>query len=364
MTFRLKMLPALDGDCMLLSWGDNRPLHHMIIDGGRRGAYPHLQSELQAIADAGEKVALYVLTHVDADHIEGALAYLADEHAPLLPKQVWFNGFEDMNHIAPAGTRSIRQGDDWSKAIARVGLNLNTGFAGRVVSTDTAPAQLEVEGLKIAIVSPDAKRLQIMGEKWKEYRRLLAREKDGMRGRRRGRAPLTPQIVVENFVSDGETDPEAPNGSSIAFIAEWNGFRVLLAGDAHPEVLESTLIQMAQAEGTSRYRVDLLKASHHGSHRNTSRALIEAIDCRHLAISTNGNLHGHPDPEAIARFLHFGPRAPKTVWFNYRTAQTEPWGDRATEARYRYQAYFPADETPGVSEIDLVALSINLADEA
>ena len=37
--FRLILLPASDGDCMLLSWGDDGPLHHMLVDGGRSGAY-------------------------------------------------------------------------------------------------------------------------------------------------------------------------------------------------------------------------------------------------------------------------------------------------------------------------------------
>lgn len=355
-TFRLKMLPAADGDCLLLSWGAGGPLHHLVVDGGRQGAYAHLKQELEAIARAGEKLALYVLTHVDADHIEGALAYLADEEAPLLPEQVWFNGFEESSRVEPSGTRSMRQGDDWSKAIAGAELTHNAGFVGGIVSVATAPAGLEVEGLKIAIVSPDAGRLKVMGEKWKAYRRQLALEKDGMRGRTRGRQPLVAPIDIEDFIADGETDPEAPNGSSIAFVGEWQGRRVLLAGDAHPEVLEAELNRLARAEGADRYRVDLFKASHHGSQRNTSRTLIEALDCWHLAISTNGNLHGHPDPESIARFLHFGTKGPKTLWFNYRTARTEPWADAATATRYDFEASFPAKETPGLIEIDLLAL--------
>lgn len=355
-TFRLKMLPAADGDCLLLSWSAGGPLHHLVVDGGRQRAYAHLKPELEAIARAGEKLALYVLTHVDADHIEGALAYLADKKAPLLPEQVWFNGFEESGRAQPSGKRSMRQGDDWSKAIAGAQLNRNAGFARRVVSVATAPATLEVEGLKISIVSPDAERLKVMGEKWKEYRRQLAREKDGMRGGKRGRPPVVAPIMIEDFIADGETDSEAPNGSSIAFVAESQGRRVLLAGDAHPEVLEEGLTRLARGEGADRYRVDLLKAAHHGSQRNTSRTLIESLDCRHLAISTNGNLHGHPDPEAIARFLHFGPKGSKSVWFNYRNARTEPWSDATTMTRYDYESNFPTEEAPGVIQIDLLAL--------
>ena len=250
----------------------------------------------------------------------------------------------------------MRQGDDWSKAIARRKLCLNMDFVEGVVSIETAPEHLEIEGLKITILSPDAGRLGAMRDKWKEYRRQLARDEDGMRGRTRGRRPVALPIVVESLIADGETDSEAPNGSSIAFVVEWKGRRILLAGDAHPEVLEASLTRLARAAGAARYRIDLLKASHHGSQKNTSRQLIQSMDCRHLAISTNGNLHGHPDPEAIARFLHWTPDRERSLWFNYRTERTEPWGDPAAMKRYDYRAHYPADDAPGVIEIDLMAL--------
>lgn len=164
-TFRLKMLPALDGDCLLLSWGDEGPLHHMVFDGGRKGAYAYLQDELAVIKKAGEKLDLYVLSHVDADHIEGSLAYFDDVNRPLLPEQVWYNGFEEMGR-AGAGVRSMRQGDDWSKAIARLRLPLNTSFEDGVAAIEKVPGPIDVEGLKVTMLSPDAAHLAAMRLKW------------------------------------------------------------------------------------------------------------------------------------------------------------------------------------------------------
>ncbi|WP_242122005.1 ComEC/Rec2 family competence protein [Sphingomonas lacusdianchii] len=354
-TFRLKMLPAADGDCLLLSWGDG-PLHHMVIDGGRKSAYPHLNDELAAIADKGERLALYVLTHVDADHIEGALAYLKDVNRPLLPQQVWHNGYDEMRRVSSLNTRSVRQGDEWSKAIARLRLPMNLPFDDRVASVETAgSAPIEIEGLRITLLSPTSEQLARMWSEWEERRSDSAARGEDMRASAgRSTAPFPSPIVVEDLIAGGATDTKAPNGSSIAFVAEWKGRRVLLSGDAHPDVLAASIRPLAKREGSGRYRVDLLKASHHGSKKNTSRELIELLDCRQMAISTSGAMHDHPDPESIAQFLHFGPSGPKRLWFNYSTSRTEPWGDPLIQKQHDYLAFYP-QQTAGVGMIDIMA---------
>lgn len=348
------MLPALDGDCLLLSWGDDGPLHHMVVDGGRKSAYAYLHDELVAIKRAGEKLDLYVLSHVDADHIEGALAYFNDVNRPLLPEQVWYNGFEEMSRAgAGAGLRSMRQGDDWSKAIARLRLPLNTPFTDGVAAIECVPGPIYVEGLKVTMLSPDAAHLAAMGLKWEAHRRTTEAGRAGVRGgAKTARSPVELPIAVEDFVADGATDTELSNGTSIAFVAEWRDRRVLLGGDAHPDLLTSSLEPLVEEGG--RYRLDLIKASHHGSKKNTSRQLIEIIDCRQIAISTNGSLHQHPDLESIARFIHYGAAGAKDLWFNYGSEWTLPWADADTMAKYSYRTHCPRADQQGVMEIDLM----------
>lgn len=353
-TFRLNMLPARDGDCLLLSWGDDGPLHHMVVDGGRKGAYAHLHEKLTAIEQAGEKLDLYVLSHVDADHIEGSLAYFNDVNRPLLPEQVWYNGFKEMGRTG-VGARSMRQGDEWSNAIARLRLPLNVPFEYGVATIENASMPIDIEGLKVTMLSPDAGHLAAMRRKWEVYRKTLPTERDSVRGEAKPvRAPVQPPILVEDFVANGDIDSEVPNGTSIAFIAEWRDRRVLLAADAHPDLLASSLAPLAKEED-GRYRLNLLKASHHGSKKNTSRELIDVIDCNQIAISTNGSLHQHPDPESIARFIYYGAAGPKHLWFNYESDWSLPWSDPETMAKYGYRTHFSSANEQGILEIDLMA---------
>lgn len=355
-TFRLTMLPASDGDCLLLTWGGDGKCSHAVIDGGRAGAYPHLHQHLARMAGAGEPLELYVLTHIDADHIAGALSYLKARNRPIEPKEVWYNGFRQ---IRQGDTRSMAQGDAYSVELEKLGWPQNAAFERGVVSVETAPSNIEIAGLRLTILSPDTASLRALGNRWAEWRReqeLLEREQREGRGdtrasRKRERPPVPDPLVVETLIADGETDSEIANGSSIAFVAEWNEKRILLTGDAHPGTLATSLLPLAERDG-GRYRLDLLKASHHGSAKNTSRELVQLLNCQHLAISTNGKLHCHPDPEAIARFIHFGVEGRKTLHFNYATDRTLPWNAESTKTKYGYEARFPSG-TPGELAIDL-----------
>jgi len=324
----------------------------MVVDGGRASAYPFLHAELKTITAAGETLDLYVLTHIDADHIEGALLYLKDGNRPIAPTDVWYNGYRQMRQT---GRRSMKQGDEYSTALAKLGWPLNRQFTGRIASTDTAPVELQVAGLKVTMLSPDTAHLKALGDKWESLRAQQtalteAKTREGMRGSKQDRNPIPDPLVLDSLVADGETDTELPNGSSIAFVAEWEGRRIMLGGDAHPDALVSSLGPLAEG---GRYRVDVLKASHHGSAKNTSRRLIELIDCRRIVISTNGNLHGHPDPQSLARFIHYGPCGLKHLYFNYDTDRTRPWNEPEAKRRYGYETHYPMD-IPGVIEIDLM----------
>ena len=93
-------------------------------------------------------------------------------------------------------------------------------------------------------------------------------------------------------------DSTKPNGSSIAFIAEFGGKRVLMGADSHPGMIEKKLRSLGASE-TNRYKLDCLKVSHHGSKANTSLELLQIIDCTRFAISTDGSRHGIQMPRRL-----------------------------------------------------------------
>ena len=358
---RLTAFPAQDGDCLLLSYGEGDQIRHVLIDGGRTGTYASLRPALSAIAGAGGRIELLVLSHIDGDHIEGMLKLAADPAIPVPVAEVWFNGFDQMRQVQPMGPK---QGDRFSAAIHAARWRWNSTFGGNAVrlSDTDGPQDVTLEGgLKLTMLSPTAGKLKVMRRVWAKWRTAeAARQAEAERAKAltvpgnlqaMGLKPMPSRLDVEALAADREEiDDEPPNGSSIAFIAEWQGKRVLLAADAHPDLLARGLRGLS---GAGRYHLDLVKVSHHGSLRNTSRDLIEAMDCQRFVLSTNGARHGHPDPQAIARILKFAGSDPKTLYFNYRQPYTVPWNQTKLREAYGYDCSFPPVTHQGTLAIEV-----------
>jgi hypothetical protein len=125
-------------------------------------------------------------------------------------------------------------------------------------------------------------------------------------------------------------------------LAEFEGRRILLTGDAHPGVL---LAAMKRAGG-GRLAVDACKLPHHGSKANVSRELLAALECPRYLFSTNGAHFKHPDRQAVARVIKWGGAGPELT-FNYRTKHNEVWAGRALRERHGYAAVFPGSDSGG-----------------
>jgi beta-lactamase superfamily II metal-dependent hydrolase len=354
MTFTLTALPASDGDCFLLSYGSS-PVRHVLIDGGRTSTYSFLRPELRRIVQANERIELLALSHIDADHIEGLLPLVEDEELGLEIKEVWFNGYDQLFDFERLG---FAQADALSNVLRAKRLKVNDRFGGKAVMVpDSGPLpRIELDGgMSLTILSPDRFRLDKLRTEWAMWRGTVqAPVRQGSVGTPGleilGRKPMPSVIDVELLASGAERiDTETPNGSSIAFVAERDGRKALLAADANPTLLTESVSRLVDGSG-ERYRVDLLKVSHHGSIGNTTRALVEGLDCDRFLFSTDGSRHRHPDPEAVAKILKYSPSRPKELLFNYATARTLPWDDTKLRAAWYYTCRFTAD---GHIEIDV-----------
>ena len=338
--FRLTMLPASEGDSLILSYGADEAagsLRHMVIDGGRKKTWPHLQAELGKIADRGEAVELLLLSHIDADHIDGLLELALTEHLPLTPKAVWFNSYDQLKGLVPPGTigpRGVRAADAYTLALKAKGWPLNSEFGGKAIHVEARPAPFDFAGLKLTLVSPNRAKLWKMWTEWEEWRQTHG----GFQAKGKRAFPAT--LDVEMLSAPSPLDGTAPNGSSIALIAEFGGRRVLLGADAHPDALVASLTALL-APGKP-IPLDLVKLPHHASRANVTRELVELLDCHRFAISTSGAVFGHPDPEAIARVLKFGQPGAKTLLFNYASDRSKPWDDTALKTKWDYSCVFPA----------------------
>lgn len=349
----LTMLPAADGDCFVLTYGDDGRCNNVVIDCGRSSTYERLRERLVAMRDAGERFELLVVTHVDDDHISGAVALAKDADLPLAPEEVWFNGRRKDPTVQELGFASAKA---FAEEAARRGWLINHRFDGAdvaLVDGEPLPVKRLAGGLRLTLLSPDQAALARLRRNWSTWEagRAEPDEKpdelvEGLQMLGRSKRSPPAAVDVRTLAEEAETlDNSAINGSSIAFLAEWNGHRILMAADANPYRLETSLKILAGRHGP--LRIDLCKVPHHGSAKNMSRGLLEAIDCSHFAISADG-AHDRPDPQAVARIVADGKGRRRTLLFNHRQPWTQIWDTDAVRKAWNVDCRFPAEPRGGI----------------
>ena len=354
--FRLAMHPASEGDALVLSWGEDTASHHALIDLGRAGDYRNLKPLLQQTG----QFELFAITHIDADHIEGVVPLFKEKSLPFTAQHVWFNAHAQLaaaNARLPTKIRmpmGPEQGEKVTAGIIRSQWPWNVHFASGIISVDSSEGRNPIGfpgGLSLTLLSPTDETLAELLPVWDtELQKVGLRTTDPdevARALASSRVHLG-GINVDHLASFRfEEDVKKPNGSSIAFIAEFAGKRVLMGADAHPGVLEKSLRALG-ASKDNRYRIDCLKVSHHGSKANTSPALLDLIDCTCFAFSTDGSRHGHPNPEMIARLLKKDSGRRKKLIFNFRQDNTTMWDNTALKQQWNYECVFPQADGGGV----------------
>jgi beta-lactamase superfamily II metal-dependent hydrolase len=154
---------------------------------------------------------------------------------------------------------------------------------------------------------------------------------------------------LQALAAESERDGSEANGSSVAFVLEFEGKRLLLGADAHANVLAANLARYGAMVGEPRPRIDLFKLPHHGSGANLSKKLAAAVNCRRYLISSNGDNYSHPDNSAIARVV-LGSPGKVTFYCNYDSPRTGPWVARGASVGATFEL-----PKPGKSGIRVVA---------
>ena len=361
------MLPADEGDALWIEYGSN-PVRRILIDCGRKTAY---RAVAERIVGSDRSFELFVLTHVDADHITGAVSLLQDARfGPEKVKDVWFNGWLHLNGLHwrhegdGPGVLGAQQGEFFGALLRGRGYPWNAAFEGMpVVIPDDGPLpRIELEGsMVLTLLGPTADKVRDMRERWErdlgqadpakridpgDYERALeilgedARQgPDVLGGGHEG--PIVIQDLLEvPFNADGSE----PNGSSISFLAELDRKAVLFAGDAHSPQVEASVRRLLKERGLQRLPLDALKMSHHGSARNSSSELLELLECSRYLISTDGTRHHHPDPVTLARALDATGRGVE-FHFNYASDESLLWDDEQLRRDHGFKTFFPNGKT-------------------
>lgn len=354
----LELLPARHGDAILLTWGPLTERHHLLIDGGPASAYPKVSTRLGKVVTNG--LDLLVLTHIDADHIEGTLLLSNDADLNIGIGECWFNG---PAQIAPKlGTA---QGEMLAALIGARGIPLNAAFGKASICAPDAgsrPVHSLPGGLTITVLGPDPRSLAKLSAEWlnslQDGGLVYASEEQALDALR-GRTALNP---AKTFLSGGKgppsvpdllqkpspNDTSTPNRSSIVLLAEYAGNSVLLPGDATPLALLTGVRRLLAERNLERLDLTAFKLPHHGSTRNVTKELLQLLPADNYLFSSDGGKFGHPDDAGVAKCLAYGNPGSALV-FNYRNPRTLRWQAEDVLRPRGNRALYPPSGSEGVS---------------
>ena len=345
--FTLEMFPARHGDSLWIEYGDDQAPHRVLVDCGVEGTCRLLRERIEQLPPDQRMFELFILTHIDADHIGGAIPLFGDRNLNVSFEDVWFNGWKQ---IQPYWL-GAKQGEIFSTLLRdrQFPWNVRTGGKAVVIEGDELPVFQLAEGMKLTLLSPTGGKLQALGKVWKkeldelgftpgsttEYRKFLKRK------------PSTSTDVAALADSPFKADAGAPNGSSIAVLAEYRGKAVLLGADAHAPLLTQWIEKLLRERRLKRLPLDAFKLPHHGSGNNLDPDLLKLLDCRKYLVSSDGSQFHHPDREAIARVIKYGGRSP-ILCFNYMSEDNEVWFREDLRDTYKYRVIYPKPNEEGL----------------
>jgi beta-lactamase superfamily II metal-dependent hydrolase len=350
--FRLHVVQAEFGDCLLLEYGTDGKPRFTLIDGGPSSNFAdNLEPVLRKIASKTTALDLTVLSHVDNDHIIGLVDYFAELQAGTAglprPKELWHNSWG--RAIDPDGTVGPRLkalmtasrtaampnaamatlGIDEGNALRTKATLLNVPINKSVpnvdlITVDDVKNPIAFGNLKLRVVGPTRANLEKLRKEWMSW---LDKHEDDVAG--------------DNAMVMANSDQSVPNLSSIALIAEAHGKTILLTGDGRSDHLLDGLQMAGRLDAQGRCHVDILKLAHHGSDRDVNKEFFERVSADTYVVSANGR-YGNPDFDTLAWVVEAAKEAGRKIQlvFTNRAPAITKLLKKYPTAKYRYKSRF------------------------
>lgn len=377
-------LPAEAGDCSVIEFDNNECI---IVDCGYKSTYhKELKPLLQKLKLKGCRVVLLIVTHIDQDHIEGAIELIKENGNVNDPQiididNIWFNGFFntlflnevfeqhrfnleqelqnskmrivksqlEMQNCSSESTISVKQSKSFEELCSLNDYRLNMQFEDRIVKRnfehkeDINNSKINFDDFSITVLSPNQTLLNGLANEFnKEMIKnfgvdyYINNDSDFSTI-----FELIMKLYIEpvdhsEFISASEDDiskwlgtsimsrMNVVNKSAIVVEIEYKGYKLLFTGDSDSDY-------WAEFASDS---YDVLKASHHGTMK-PNQQLIKRVKAKHTLISTNGNKHGHPEKELLANIILNGN---KRLYFNYDTGYKSILSN--IKEKYNFKPYF------------------------
>lgn len=272
---RLIVVQAQYGDCMLLQFSDGDNSNFILIDGGTTQTYEKdLKPTLKTLPVIEKKLELVILSHIDNDHIFGLLDLFeeiksdreANVDEPVKIGGLWHNSFSDimgentnnsllirnlflsnqfsamaldsnMIHLPViAALKGVGEGRDLRKLAQSLHIPINPQFGGLIIAGDKSK-NIKLGNMKFHILGPTQKNLDKLRKVWDDWLRkhLKSTTKTG------------------DFRALQVLDASIANLSSIMFMVESEGKKILFTGDGLGDDVTDMLSKRGLLDSHGRY---------------------------------------------------------------------------------------------------------------
>ena len=280
----IHMIRSGKGDCIHLRFiGSSGNPCNIVVDTGPTSTSGEFRKLYEGIIQKDCHIDILIITHYDDDHIGGILK-LAISDPTLKIRKAVFNAYCG-EKLSPFFSASQNQ------RLFHTLINTDIEYKGAIKGD-----VFDLDGAKITVIAPtEGRLLAARNEMQKEDEGFFSAVSDWSNS-------------IENLMDAPYSTPDTSvaNRASIAFVLEYNGFRLLFCGDAPAESIMDGL-------HNERSHFDLVKLPHHGSCRNISDGMLGLIKTESFLVCADGK--SHPNKQTIAKLMKtFGNI---TVYSNY-----------------------------------------------
>lgn len=321
-----------------------------------------LKPTIEALPHKEKKLDLVVLSHIDNDHILGLLDLFEDIKKNedkgdkiVRVRGLWHNSFgdivgENLNnglltrklllstrfsvitldhdnvHLPVIGAlKGVGEGRDLTKLAQSQHIQINPQFKGHLVVAGDKYKNVKAGNIKFLILGPTQKNLDKLSELWKDW-------------------------VKGNLKSPTETidlaalqviDSSISNLSSIMFVVESQGKKILFTGDGLGDDIMDTLFERGFLDSNRSYHVNIMKVPHHGSERNASRKFFDSVTADAYVISANGR-DDNPSLATLQWIIESKRKKNKIIriYLTNRTDNTNKILQIYDQDKFNYQFHF------------------------
>ncbi|WP_179347663.1 MBL fold metallo-hydrolase [Winogradskyella pacifica] len=381
---KIKMYKANEGDAFLISFGKDKDIN-ILVDMGLSDTYiNHIKKDLISLNNKTKSIQLLIVTHIDKDHIEGAISFLkenGDNSNIIKVEEVWHNSFrhlqfnkqkvdkiqieeskaltlikhQNSNNLKEDGITdtSVSEGVTLASLIYENKYKWNHMFNNKAICFEEK-INNTIKNVKFILLSPDHEKLKKLSKKWEDELdrifydfklsdevifddafELYMQNLSDTEVELKDTSSFNDVYDIDKLAMNEESEYTATNGSSISFIIEYEEKKMLFLADSQSNIIYKNMVKLKNTG----YQLifDLVKISHHGSNKNTSNKLLSLFDSKRYLISTDGKKNSHPNLEVIAKILKQKSNHTKEIIFNYKHPKLEPFQSLSLKEKYNYE---------------------------